>query len=43
MPREDRDIANSVKEVVGKKVVAVKPAVGGWSKDPKDLIKNKKG
>jgi hypothetical protein len=24
-------------------VVAVKPAVGGWSKDPKDLIKNKKG
>lgn len=29
-------IARSGKEVVGKKVVAVKPAVGGWSKDPKD-------
>ena len=29
-------IARSGKEVVGNKVVAVKPAVGGWSKDSKE-------
>ena len=29
-------IARSGKEVVGNKVVAVKPAVGGWSKDSKN-------
>ena len=34
-------IARSGKEVVGNKVVAVKPAVGGWSKDSKDSKESK--
>lgn len=33
---ETEGIARSGKEVIGKKTVAVKPAVGGWSKDSKE-------